>query len=375
MSFYPKYKQIADQIKNLIDQGIISACAPLPTEAELCKRFSVSRSTITKALDELRYVNVIYTVHGSGSYVDNRYISSPHSDFSNIVSIILPFADFNRSTRIDENIILQNLEKQLSKNRFFPMVHYCHDNCDSFYESIKKMQALPHEGVIAYTPRDASLLPKKYPDICSLLTSQPTILFDQSIPGIDLPCIHSNFQNDAMIATQHLLDCGYTKLFFFSAVSINYNSSIQERFSGFKKILKKNHHDQATQYIYIKTTGGTTDRSTNIERQVEVIRQLISQYPNERLGFVCYCDYMGIEAYTACRQLGLRVPEDIGIIGLGNINHPLPGGGLLSTVDYDYHKCSDIAVKTLISMIQKRPYSSALHSEGKLIARDTTLKL
>lgn len=375
MSFYPKYKQIAEQIKTMIDHGVIGVDAPIPTESELCRRFSVSRSTVTKALDELRYINVIYTVHGSGSYVDSRYISSPHADFSNIVSIILPFADYNRSTRIDESIILKNLEKKLSKNRFFPMVHYCFDNCDSFYESVKKMQALPHEGLIAYTPRDASLLPKKYPDIYSLLNAQPTILFDQNIPGIDLPCIHSNYFNDAMLATRHLLDCGYTKLFFFSAVSINYNSSIQERYAGFKKAIQNSSADRSEQYIYIQTTGDIVDRSQNIERQTEVIRQLVEQYPNERLGFVCYCDYMGFEAYSACIKLGLKVPEEIGIVGHGNINQPLPGDRQLTTVDYDYQKCSDVALKALISMIQKRPYPTTLKTSGKLIRGDTTVKL
>lgn len=56
MSFYPKYKQTADQIKTMIDHGIIGVDAPIPTEAELCRRFSVIRSTVTKVLDELRYI-------------------------------------------------------------------------------------------------------------------------------------------------------------------------------------------------------------------------------------------------------------------------------------------------------------------------------
>ena len=375
MSFNPKYKQIADRIKQLIDVGEIGTSGPLPTEAELCKRFFVSRSTVTKALDELRNANIIYTVHGSGSYVDNRYSSSSHADFSNIVSVILPFADFNRSDRLDENIILKNLEKQLRKNHFFLMLYYCHDTCDSFYETIKNMQALPHVGVIAYTPQDVSLLPKKHPDICSLLTAKPTILFEQSIPGIDIPCVHQNFLNDSMSATQYLLDCGYTKLFFLSAVSINYNTTIQERYAGMKKALKKNHHDHPLQYIYIQTDGSTTDRTTNINRQAEIISQLVAQYPGERLGFVCYCDYMGIEAYTACQQLGLRVPEDIGIVCFGTINQVLPNGGKLSSVDYDYQKCSELAVKALISIIQNRPFTTPLNPKGNLIIGDTTLKL
>lgn len=375
MSFNPKYKKIADRIKLLIDTGEISTSGPLPTEAELCKRFSVSRSTITKALDELRYANVIYTIHGSGSYVDNRYSSSSHADYSNIVSVVLPFADFNRSDRLDETIILKNLEKQLRKNHFFLMLYYCRDTCDSFYETIKNMQALPHVGVIAYTPQDVSLLPKKYPDVRSLLTAKPTILFEQNIPDMELPCVHTNFINDTMSITQHLLECGYTKLFFLSAVSINYNTTIQERYAGMKKALKKNRHDHLLQYIYIQTDGSTTDRTTNINRQAEVISQLVAQYPGERLGFVCYCDYMGIETYTACQQLGLRVPEDIGIVGFGTINQALPNGGRLTSVDYNYQKCSELAVKALIAKIQSRPFTSPLTPKGKLIIGDTTLAL
>lgn len=143
MAFVPKYRRIATLLKQKIDSGLYAHSEPLPSELELCKKYSVSRSTITKALDELRNMNIIYTVQGSGSYVDKRYISAASNEFSNIISILLPYGDYNRSARTDETTIVKSLEEQLSKNHFFPIVHFCNDNCDSFYQSLKKYRSSP----------------------------------------------------------------------------------------------------------------------------------------------------------------------------------------------------------------------------------------
>lgn len=81
---------------------------------------------------------------------------------------------------------------------------------------------------------------------------------------------------------------------------------------------------------------------------------------------------MGMEMVEACHKIGLRVPEDIGIIGFGNLNIPLETGGYLSTVDYNLKKSSSVAAKTLINLIQNRKNTTPFHCEGTLLARNTT---
>ena len=49
----PLYKQLEERLRKEIENGELPAGSRLPTENELSERYSVSRVTVRKALDEL----------------------------------------------------------------------------------------------------------------------------------------------------------------------------------------------------------------------------------------------------------------------------------------------------------------------------------
>ena len=49
----PLFQQLAETLRAAIDAGEYPPGSRLPTENELCERYSVSRVTVRKALDEL----------------------------------------------------------------------------------------------------------------------------------------------------------------------------------------------------------------------------------------------------------------------------------------------------------------------------------
>ena len=65
------YEQVADQLRDLIISGRVSAGERLPNEASLAEQFGVSRATVREALRVLSTQNLIRTVKGTagGSYV------------------------------------------------------------------------------------------------------------------------------------------------------------------------------------------------------------------------------------------------------------------------------------------------------------------
>lgn len=68
----PKYIKVLDFIKNKIQLGEIEVGGYLPSENELCLHFSVTRTTVRKALDELLKEGFIEKQHGKGSRVRER---------------------------------------------------------------------------------------------------------------------------------------------------------------------------------------------------------------------------------------------------------------------------------------------------------------
>jgi GntR family transcriptional regulator len=67
----PLYQRIATDVLRTIEDRKMQPGAPLPTEAELCAAYGVSRITVRKALDELVARHVVERRRGSGTYISS----------------------------------------------------------------------------------------------------------------------------------------------------------------------------------------------------------------------------------------------------------------------------------------------------------------
>jgi len=65
----PKWRQLADLIRERIASGEYQPRQPIPSEHQLVQETGLSRSTVQKALRALRDEGVIYAVHGLGTFV------------------------------------------------------------------------------------------------------------------------------------------------------------------------------------------------------------------------------------------------------------------------------------------------------------------
>lgn len=78
------YRQVAEQIRALIEAGELKAGSRLPPERELAERFAVSRPTVREALIVLEVEGHIQIRMGSGVYISSRpaLVSAvrPHAD-------------------------------------------------------------------------------------------------------------------------------------------------------------------------------------------------------------------------------------------------------------------------------------------------------
>lgn len=82
----PKYIQIANYIKNLIDKRKINDGDKLPTIRELSKNLNVNNVTIVSAYNKLKTEGYAYQKVGSGSYAKRKEVSSNlRKEYSNTI--------------------------------------------------------------------------------------------------------------------------------------------------------------------------------------------------------------------------------------------------------------------------------------------------
>lgn len=80
----PLYQQMADSLRRDIESGIYPLGSSLPTEAQLCDRYAVSRHTARDALRLLEQAGYVSRRRGAGTYVESarprsRYVQSLES--------------------------------------------------------------------------------------------------------------------------------------------------------------------------------------------------------------------------------------------------------------------------------------------------------
>ena len=75
-------EKIFSQLITAILDGTLKAGLPFPTEAELCKKYDVSRTTVRAALKMLREASLLDSFQGSGNYV----IGLPPGEFGRFTS-------------------------------------------------------------------------------------------------------------------------------------------------------------------------------------------------------------------------------------------------------------------------------------------------
>ncbi|HWU35623.1 MAG TPA: GntR family transcriptional regulator [Methylovorus sp.] len=68
------YLQISSLLHEEISRGLYDPSGKLPSEAELCKRFAVSRVTVRLALDRLAEENVVERKQGKGTFVAGKQL-------------------------------------------------------------------------------------------------------------------------------------------------------------------------------------------------------------------------------------------------------------------------------------------------------------
>ena len=77
----PAYKRLFEDLRESIEQGVYGDGERIPTEAELCNKYGVSRHTVRQAFQDLVAEGMVYRVPGRGTFVTGlsrrgRYLRS-----------------------------------------------------------------------------------------------------------------------------------------------------------------------------------------------------------------------------------------------------------------------------------------------------------
>ena len=142
----------------------------------------------------------------------------------------------------------------------------------------------------------------------------------------------------------HLLSYGHQK---FAAIVGQVSSQIyRERLSGIRSVLE----EEGIPFGDSQITGG----AYTIEAGIAGVEYLLAQ-PVRPTAIFCFNDDIAIGAVHALKKAGLRVPQDISVVGFDNIKVSAFVDPPLTTIDQPAYDMGRRAVEVLLSQIRGEP--------------------
>ncbi|PYZ98895.1 GntR family transcriptional regulator [Alteribacter lacisalsi] len=72
----PLYEQIIQQVKEMVAKGILQPNEKLPSVRELSSQIVINPNTVSKAYQELERQEVIVTIRGRGTFINDAVVQS-----------------------------------------------------------------------------------------------------------------------------------------------------------------------------------------------------------------------------------------------------------------------------------------------------------
>lgn len=356
----PKYLQLKDEILAWFDAGRYRAGDQMPTEHEIAEQYGVSRQTVRQTFGELEREGRIYRVQGKGTFVSVPPAAPALEGPAAVKTVGLV------TTYISDYIfphIVRGAEAVL-RERGYRMLLSSTDN-DKREEklSLEQMRSEPLSGLIVEPTRSAESNSNLGLYLALDYNRIPYVMINERYPELSCPVIKVNDEGGTFQATDHLIRLGHRRLAGFFKVD---DLQGVNRLKGFLRAHQEHGVALAPEAVVHYTT------ETKAHEPYRAAMALLER-PDRPTAFVCYNDELAVKLLEAIRQAGLRVPEQVSIVGFDDSAYATATEVKLTTLTHPKFEMGALAAEWIIGMIEGRPLAQLEHIfEPELIVRDST---
>ncbi|MGD1822808.1 MAG: LacI family DNA-binding transcriptional regulator [Pleomorphochaeta sp.] len=310
------------------------------TIKEIAKIANVSQMTVSNVINK-RYSKVskqtiekVNKIIKETNYIPNRIARNLSAQSSKIIAIIVPLVYNNESFFSDPYTaqLVGILENNLRKKGYYAMIR----SINTIEDTINFLNSWNVDGAIF-------IFPKSDIDINKLLDKVTTeiVFFDSYQSCEKALMININDYKGTYLATKYLINKGHKEIAFVSASKDT--KLIQLRYNGYKDAMLEN--------------GLTLNKSNIFETKISFVDGIdigkqISEH-NNITAAITTADIVAIGIIEGTRLSGLRIPEDISLIGFDNLtisNYCYPK---LTTINQNIAKKGEMAITLLLDKIEK----------------------
>jgi GntR family transcriptional regulator, arabinose operon transcriptional repressor len=356
----PLYEQIIGDIRNLIARGELQPGDKLPTHQELAEKYRVSLITVKSALKNLVKEQVLYTRVGKGTYVaDQSRKKGPRPD-EKMLGLVLrdlkqPFF----------SMVVHSVEKRASELGYHLVLSSSMENIDREETQIERFRDLGVQGLIIAS------LSYQY-----RATEHIERLHRDNFPYVMVSYIHDpaywyvgcDQEEGGVLATEHLISIGYRSIGFVHIGKGNLLSDVRK--NGYARALAEHEIPYSSDLIYYVEPQAGNAGTDRYQLGYAFARKFagISRKP-EALFF--YNDMVALGFIQGALESGIRVPDDVGVVGFDDVQVAGFASVPLTTIHQPVDKIGKWAVDIVNNRINREDMGNRIILRPTLVVRES----
>lgn len=267
------------------------------------------------------------------NYCPNPFAMSLRKNATRIIGVIVPdiVTHFFAS-------ILSGIEDMAVSNGYFVIITTSHESFEHEKRNLENLVNMRVEGIIACLSQETI----GFRHFTSLVDiNMPVVLFDR----ICLPEVFSTVVADGTVsaqkATRHLLDNGCRRIAFIGGA--NHLDIVKRRKQGYLEALRE--------------AGISIEKELVVCRKIDyeegkTATEMLLALPNPPDAILAMNDTLAFAAMEVIKAHGLRIPQDIAIIGYTDEQHANYVEPKLSTVSHQTYRMGETACRLLMDQIK-----------------------
>tara|TARA_R110002073_G_scaffold336556_1_gene535404 strand:+ start:7433 stop:8488 length:1056 start_codon:yes stop_codon:yes gene_type:complete len=339
------------------------------TLKQIAEQLNISVTTVSKALKDYPDVSkktrgLVRELAKTLNYKPNTFAVNLRTKESKTIGLVIPVIVHHFFSSVIKGII-----SQAEKKGYLVIILQSNESYELEKKQIDLLLSQRVDGIIislANGTADFSHLNEV------IAQEKPLVMFDKIAKIVKCSKIIIDDRKAAYIATQHLIDSGCKRIAHFRGALLPQNSI--DRFLGYKKALLDNNLPYDPSLVYMCECG-----DMSFEEGKKNAKQLLKDHDDVD-GIFINTDLVAIGAMTAFNKQGVKIPEDISIVGFSNWFMSSVISPTLTTINQPGFKMGKTAFKQLYNEIRaiknKKPKTSKIITlETELIKRESTKKI
>ncbi|MBC3756882.1 LacI family DNA-binding transcriptional regulator [Hyunsoonleella sp. SJ7] len=330
------------------------------TLRDIAEQLNISVTTVSKALKDYPDVSKktklqVKALAETLNYKPNAFAVNLRTKESKTIGLIIPVIVHHFFSNVIKGIV-----SQAEKKGYLVIILQSDESYELEKKQIELLLSQRVDGIIISLANGTA----KYDHLNKVMAQEkPLVMFDKIAKILQCSKVIIDDRKAAYTATQHLIDIGCKRIAHFRGALLPQNSI--DRFLGYKKALLDHNLPYDPSLVYICECG-----DMSFEEGKKNAKQLLEDH-NDVDGIFINTDLVAIGAMTTFQEMGVKIPEDISIVGFSNWFMSSVISPSLTTINQPGFEMGKVAFKQLFKEIKARKKDKPF--EPKTVVLETDL--